>query len=225
MQGRCLPYGEGITYWPVVEVLEQLDVLPCRRRRGHGDPLAARRDGDGDARRTRSPGPSARRSSRPRRSGRSSSSSTTSTGARRRSSTWSSTSRSCRRARRSCCSAWRARSCSSAAPPGRSRFGSSRSATTDVEAADPGQDLPGRCARGSRGAAGGNPLFVQEMLAIAGRRRRARSSFRRRCRRCSRRASISSTPGERERARAAVRSRARSSIAAPCRRSHPTRPR
>jgi tetratricopeptide (TPR) repeat protein len=26
--GRCLPYGEGITYWPVVEVLKQLDVPP-----------------------------------------------------------------------------------------------------------------------------------------------------------------------------------------------------
>ena len=26
--GRCLPYGEGITYWPVVEVLKQLDVVP-----------------------------------------------------------------------------------------------------------------------------------------------------------------------------------------------------
>jgi class 3 adenylate cyclase/tetratricopeptide (TPR) repeat protein len=26
VQGRCLPYGEGITYWPVVEVLKQLDV-------------------------------------------------------------------------------------------------------------------------------------------------------------------------------------------------------
>ena len=25
-QGRCPPYGEGITYWPVVEVLKQLDV-------------------------------------------------------------------------------------------------------------------------------------------------------------------------------------------------------
>ena len=24
-RGRCLPYGEGITYWPVVEVLKQLD--------------------------------------------------------------------------------------------------------------------------------------------------------------------------------------------------------
>ena len=26
--GQCPPYGEGITYWPVVEVLKQLDVLP-----------------------------------------------------------------------------------------------------------------------------------------------------------------------------------------------------
>jgi class 3 adenylate cyclase/tetratricopeptide (TPR) repeat protein len=28
VRGRCLPYGEGITYWPVVEVLKQLDQLP-----------------------------------------------------------------------------------------------------------------------------------------------------------------------------------------------------
>src|SRR5262245_21387774 len=34
VRGRCLPYGEGITYWPVVEVLRQLDVLPS-------DPMAA----------------------------------------------------------------------------------------------------------------------------------------------------------------------------------------
>jgi class 3 adenylate cyclase/tetratricopeptide (TPR) repeat protein len=27
-RGRCLPYGEGITYWPVVEVLKQLAVAP-----------------------------------------------------------------------------------------------------------------------------------------------------------------------------------------------------
>jgi len=25
VQGRCLPYGDGITYWPVVEVIKQLD--------------------------------------------------------------------------------------------------------------------------------------------------------------------------------------------------------
>jgi class 3 adenylate cyclase/tetratricopeptide (TPR) repeat protein len=32
--GRCLPYGEGITYWPLVEVLKQLNALPS-------DPTAA----------------------------------------------------------------------------------------------------------------------------------------------------------------------------------------
>jgi tetratricopeptide (TPR) repeat protein len=29
LRGRCLPYGEGITYWPVVEVVKQLDALPA----------------------------------------------------------------------------------------------------------------------------------------------------------------------------------------------------
>jgi class 3 adenylate cyclase/tetratricopeptide (TPR) repeat protein len=29
VRGRCLPYGAGITYWPVVEVVKQLDVLPA----------------------------------------------------------------------------------------------------------------------------------------------------------------------------------------------------
>jgi class 3 adenylate cyclase/tetratricopeptide (TPR) repeat protein len=28
VRGRCLPYGEGITYWPVVEVVRQLHSLP-----------------------------------------------------------------------------------------------------------------------------------------------------------------------------------------------------
>jgi class 3 adenylate cyclase/tetratricopeptide (TPR) repeat protein len=28
VRGRCLPYGEGITYWPVVEVVKQLEALP-----------------------------------------------------------------------------------------------------------------------------------------------------------------------------------------------------
>ena len=28
VRGRCLPYGAGITYWPVVEVIKQLTVLP-----------------------------------------------------------------------------------------------------------------------------------------------------------------------------------------------------
>ena len=34
VRGRCLPYGDGITYWPVVEVVKQLAVLPS-------DPVAA----------------------------------------------------------------------------------------------------------------------------------------------------------------------------------------
>jgi tetratricopeptide (TPR) repeat protein len=34
VRGRCLPYGEGITYWPVVEVVKQLGALPS-------DPAAA----------------------------------------------------------------------------------------------------------------------------------------------------------------------------------------
>ena len=34
VQGRCLPYGEGITYWPVVAAIKQLDALPS-------DPAAA----------------------------------------------------------------------------------------------------------------------------------------------------------------------------------------
>lgn len=29
--GRCLPYGKGITYWPVIEVITQLDALPSDR--------------------------------------------------------------------------------------------------------------------------------------------------------------------------------------------------
>ena len=28
VRGRCVSYGEGITYWPVVEILKQLEVLP-----------------------------------------------------------------------------------------------------------------------------------------------------------------------------------------------------
>ncbi len=37
VRGRCLSYGEGITYWPVVEVLKQLE---ARRSRAELDPAA-----------------------------------------------------------------------------------------------------------------------------------------------------------------------------------------
>ena len=36
VRGRCLPYGEGITYWPVVEVLKQLLGDDVTRLDGHG---------------------------------------------------------------------------------------------------------------------------------------------------------------------------------------------
>jgi class 3 adenylate cyclase len=32
VSGRCLPYGEGITYWPVVEAIKQLEALPADAR-------------------------------------------------------------------------------------------------------------------------------------------------------------------------------------------------
>ena len=41
VRGRCLSYGEGITYWPVVEVVKQLGDYASARRRGH--PPRARR--------------------------------------------------------------------------------------------------------------------------------------------------------------------------------------
>jgi len=42
--GRCLSYGEGITYWPVVEVVRQLLALP-----GLGDEVRGGRDGQASA--------------------------------------------------------------------------------------------------------------------------------------------------------------------------------
>jgi class 3 adenylate cyclase len=130
IRGRCLPYGEGITYFPIVEAIKQAagladfdlpDVveakvcsvlegdehqeLVCRhvsQLMGVAGPTA------GEETFWRSAG-----SSRPRReSARWCSCSTTSTGASRRSWIWWSTSPTGRAARRSCCSAWRARSCS-----------------------------------------------------------------------------------------------------------------
>ena len=87
VRGRCLPYGEGITYWPVVEVLKQLDLLPPDEAAAVAIRALLGETEARDVRRRRSPGRSARRWSTPRRSGRSWSSSTTSSGASRRSST------------------------------------------------------------------------------------------------------------------------------------------
>ena len=47
-RGRCLPYGDGITYWPVVEVLEAAWCLASRRGSGDDDASSAGRDGRTD---------------------------------------------------------------------------------------------------------------------------------------------------------------------------------
>ena len=106
VSGRCLPYGEGITYWPVVEVLKQLGALPpIQRRRRRSARCWARATRVRAPR--RSPGPSASCSRSKRRWWRCS---TTSSGRRRPSWTFSRR-RLCSSAmRRSSCSAWLGRS-------------------------------------------------------------------------------------------------------------------
>ena len=97
LRGRCLSYGEGITYWPLVEILIAIGVEPdsvigrLRRRRSSRSGGSSRRG---------------------RRSGRRSSSSTICSGPSRSSSTSSSTSPTSRAMRRSSCSASRAPSSS-----------------------------------------------------------------------------------------------------------------
>ena len=44
VRGRCLPYGDGITYWPVVEVVKQIGALPSDPAAAAALRLAARRD-------------------------------------------------------------------------------------------------------------------------------------------------------------------------------------
>ena len=111
VRGRCLSYGEGITYWPVVEIVKQLGALP------EGD--AARpvrslvQETEGRCGRRRSPGGFVSCSSRRHGPGRWWWCWTTCTGGRRSCLTWSSTSPSCRAACRCCLCAWPARSCSS----------------------------------------------------------------------------------------------------------------
>ncbi len=45
--GRCLSYGEGITYWPLLEVVEQLEPLPAMLAASVRDPLAVLAGEDG----------------------------------------------------------------------------------------------------------------------------------------------------------------------------------
>ncbi len=51
VRGRCLPYGEGITYWPVIEVVKQLARAAVGSGRRGGRPFAARRERPGHERR------------------------------------------------------------------------------------------------------------------------------------------------------------------------------
>ena len=138
VEGRCLPYGEGITFWPIASALMDAAGIgerdrpeavaaqdlraPRRRRRLRARRRAARaapRRRPRAAPRSRRPsGGSASCSSTSARSGRSWPCSTTSSGASRRSSTCSSTSPTGSAARRCSCSASRGPSCSTSARSG-----------------------------------------------------------------------------------------------------------
>jgi class 3 adenylate cyclase len=104
LRGRCLSYGEGITYWPLVEMLAPLGIDPETRRRI---------DSRGDASRVPPPArgscgghPAGDRRRRP------------AVGGAGVSSTSSSTSPTSRGTHRSSCSSSRAPSCSTADPVG-----------------------------------------------------------------------------------------------------------
>ena len=90
----------------------------------------------------------------------------------------------------------------------------------DVEALI-AERVPGKLRTRIARAAGGNPLFIEEMLAMAGDGD-SEVVVPPRCRLCSRRASISSRPPNAA-SSSGVRSRERSSIGAPSRRSDPRR--
>ncbi len=134
-RGACLAYGEGITYWPVAEIVRRAAAAPTTPPRSR-ERLAALVPGpDGEAGRrparrpargrgasrapTRSPGRCGACSRPSRQPARSSSSSTTSSTRSQRCSTCSKGSPTARAARRSCSPASPGRSCSSAAELGR----------------------------------------------------------------------------------------------------------
>ena len=139
VRGVCLPYGEGITYWPVVEVLKQLPDVTTDRVADERILCAHRLRAARRRRARRSRGPFASASRPWRRSARSSASSTICTGARRRSSTWSSTWPTSHATRRSCCSGWRGPSCST---DGRAGQGQGERDERPARAARPGRDRP-----------------------------------------------------------------------------------
>ena len=192
VRGRCLPYGEGITYWPVVEVLKQLDLLPpdeaaaaaIRSLLGESDAATSAEEIAWAFRKTLEHA-AAERAARRR---------------LRRHPVGRGDVPRPDRARRAPLERRSASSCS--ASPGRSS--AERHPTwpvtlrleplgdDDVEALIPRRRIAELLRAGSRARAGGNPLFIEEMLAMSGEAT-ATSSFRPPCRRCSPRASTSSS--------------------------------
>ena len=140
LRGRCLSYGEGITYWPLVEMLVPLGIEPERSSRRR--PRRRGSHSGGCSRLVRPSGPR-------------SSSSTTCSGRSPCSSTSSSTSPTSRATHRSSSSASRAPSCSTPGRTGaagsstRRRSCSSRSARTSATTL---MDEPARRDRAGRGA-------------------------------------------------------------------------
>ncbi len=166
VRARCLPYGDGITYWPVVEVLKQLDLQPAEEAAavairsllgetevatiGGGDRMGVPQDAGAGCGRAAAGGRLRRhpvgRADIPG-SGRTRSAPVGgridpaamhgAAGARR-----------------------------AAAPPGQSRSVSSHSATR-TSTSSYRRRSPPSCAETITRAAGGNPLFIEEMLAMA----------------------------------------------------------
>ncbi len=205
-RGRCLPYGEGITYWPVLEAvldatrlddaassednLKQLAALLESEEEGA---VAAGRLAEvlGLVEQTSS---ARKRSERFARSSRRSLdvvhsylSSTTSTGVRRHSSISSITSRTGCGTRRSCWSAWHDPSCLNVRPQwGGGKLNATSVLLEPLSDADSAKlldhlarstDLAEPARQRIVETSGGNPLFVEEMLALLLEDGRDRSTF------------------------------------------------
>ena len=196
LNGHCLPYGEGITYWPLTEVVREIlrtqtapdaessstaiaELLPDEEKAELIAELILEALGLGStvpARVRRRPGRCASCSRRSLSAARSWSSSTTCSGPSRRSSTSSTTSRSSRATRRSCWSAWRGSSCSTDYPDWAG--GKLNATSLLLEPLNDGDcrrlianllgrgQLPAEAETRIAEAADGNALFAEELLAM-----------------------------------------------------------
>ena len=191
VRGRCLPYGEGITYWPVVEVVKQLDALPPIRRQ---PPRSGRCSASPMQATSAEEIAWAFRKLLEEHAPLVVAASTTFSGARRRSWICSSRWLCSLPDRRSCSSAWPVRSCSSGVPAWPVTLRLEPLAGRGCRRADRRRGRRTSCGSGSRRAAGGNPLFVDRDACDDGTQSGGASRCRRPCRRCSRPASTSSIP-------------------------------